>query len=171
MNRYTIFKILSFFVYVFAQVLIFNKVVLFETAYSFIYIGFLLTLPLEIAVIPGMLIGLFLGLGIDSFTNTFGLHASASVLLMYFRPIFISFLTPQGGYPAGTTPQPNKIGLGWFTTFALPLIFIHQLVIFFVEYGGFDLFGITLSKVVASTIYSFILIVVIQYIFIIRSRK
>jgi len=171
MNRYTIFKILSFFVYVLAQVLIFNKVVLFGTAYSFIYIGFLLTLPLEIAVIPGMLIGLFLGLGIDSFTNTFGLHASASVLLMYFRPILISWLTPQGGYPAGSTPQPNKIGLGWFTTFALPLIFVHQLVIFFIEYGGFDLFGLTLSKVIASTIYSFILIVIIQYIFTIRSRK
>ncbi len=171
MNRYTIFKIISFFIYVLAQALIFNKVVLFGTAYSFIYIGFLLTLPLELAVIPGMLIGLILGLGIDSFSNTFGLHASASVLLMYFRPILISWLTPQGGYPAGTSPRPSKIGFGWFTTFAIPLIFSHQMVIFFVEYGSFDLFGITLLKVIASTIYSFVLIVVIQYIFISRTRR
>ena len=60
MNRYTIYKIVSFFVYLLAQALIFNKVVLFGTAYSFIYIGFLLTLPIELAVIPGMLIGMSL---------------------------------------------------------------------------------------------------------------
>lgn len=171
MNRYTIFKVISFFVYLLAQVLIFNKVVLFDTAYSFIYIGFLLTLPIELAVIPGMLIGMSLGLGIDAFTNTFGLHAAASVLIMYFRPILLSGLTPQGGYPAGAIPRPNVLGLSWFATFALPLIFIHHSVIFFVEYGGFTLFWSTLLKVIASTGYSFLLIVIIQYLFITRVRK
>jgi len=171
MNRYTVFKIISFFIYVLTQALIFNKVILFGTAYSFVYIGFLLTLPLELAVIPGMLIGIALGLGVDSFTNTFGLHASACVLFMYFRPIVVSWLTPQGGYLAGVTPRPNIMGLGWFTTFALPLIFIHQMVIFFVEYGGFDLLWSTLLKVLSSTVYSYVLIVVIQYIFVSRGKK
>jgi len=170
-NRYTIYKIVSFFVYLLAQALIFNKVVLFGTAYSFIYIGFLLTLPIELAVIPGMLIGMSLGLGVDAFTNTFGLHAAASVLIMYFRPMFLSGLTPQGGYPAGALPRPNILGLTWFATFALPLIFIHHAVIFFVEYGSFDLFWSTLLKVLASTGYSFVLIAVIQYLFITKIRK
>lgn len=171
MNRYTIYKIISFFLYLIAQALIFNKIVLFGSAYSFIYIGFLLTLPLEVAIIPGMIIGLALGLGVDAFSNTFGLHAAASVLLMYIRPKIISGLTPQGGYAAGAVPRPNVIGLGWFTTYALPLIFIHHLVLFFVEFGGFDLFWSTLLKVLASTAYSFLVIVVIQYMFISRVRK
>jgi hypothetical protein len=154
-----------------AQALIFNKIVLFGTTYSFIYIGFLLTLSLELAVIPGMLIGLAMGLGMDAFTNTFGLHAAASVLLMYIRPLLISSLTPQGGYQPGATPKPNIIGLGWFAYFALPLIFIHHSVVFFVEFGGFDMFLSTLLKVVLSTGYSFLLIIVIQYIFITKIRK
>ena len=165
MNRNNLYKIISFFLYLFIQVLVFNKIVLFGTAHNFIYIGFLLTLPFEIAVIPGMLIGMMLGLGIDAFSNTFGIHAAASVLLMYLRPIMISYLTPQGGYPAGVLPKPNILGLSWFTYFSLPLIFIHQAVLFFIEYGGVTMFWETSWKVVASTFYSFLLIVIIQYMF------
>jgi len=171
MNRYNILKVISFFIYLIAQALIFNKIILFGTTYSFVYIGFLLTLPIELAVIPGMLIGLAMGLGMDAFTNTFGLHAAASVLLMYIRSFLISSLTPQGGYQLGVTPRPNIIGLGWFTSYALPLIFIHHSVVFFVEFGGFAMFFSTLLKVVLSTGYSFLLIVVIQYIFITKIRK
>jgi hypothetical protein len=171
MNRYNIFKILSFFIYLIAQALIFNKSVLFGTAHSFVYIGFLITLPIEMAVIPGMLIGLAMGLGVDAFTNTFGLHAAASVLLMYIRPVLLSGLTPQGGFPAGAIPRPNVLGFTWFSTFALPLIFTHHLVIFYVEYGGIDLFWTTLLKVLASTGYSFILITIIQYLFITKRRQ
>lgn len=171
MNRYTIYKIISFFIYLLAQALIFNKIVLFGTAHSFIYIGFLLTLPLEIAIIPGMVIGLALGLGIDAFSNTFGLHGAASVLLMYIRPKILSGLTPQGGYASNAIPRPNVLGLGWFSTYALPLIFIHHMVVFFVEFGGFDLFWSTLLKVLASTAYSFLLIIVLQYMFFSKSRK
>ena len=171
MNRYTLLKVISFFLYLVAQALVFNKIVLFGTTYSFIYIGFLLTLPLELAVIPGMLIGLAMGLGMDAFTSTFGLHAAASVLLMYVRPILISYLTPQGGYQSGVAPRPNIIGLGWFTTFAILLIFVHHAVVFYVEFGGFDMFFNTLLKVVLSTVYSYILIVVIQYLFITKLRK
>lgn len=171
MNRYTLIKILSFFVYLLAQALIFNKFVLFGTAHSYVYIGFLLTLPIELATIPGMLIGLALGLGIDAFTSTFGLHAAASVLLMYIRPKMISGLTPQGGYPAGALPRPNFLGATWFLSYALPLIFVHHAVIFFVEYGDLSLFWPTLIKVLASTAYSFLLIVLIQYLFMSGARK
>ena len=74
MSRYNLYKIISFFIYLMVQVLIFDKIVLFGTVHSYVYLGFLLTLPFEIAVIPGMIIGLVLGLGIDAFSNTFGLH-------------------------------------------------------------------------------------------------
>ncbi|MEN8247727.1 MAG: Rod shape-determining protein MreD [Bacteroidota bacterium] len=165
MNRYNLYKIISFFIYLMLQVFVFNKIVLLDTAHSFIYIGFLLTLPFELAVIPGMLIGMLMGLGVDAFSNTFGLHAAASVFIMYLRPMMLSGLTPQGGYPAGVVPKPNVLGLGWFTYYSLPLIFVHQIIIFFVEYGGFSMFGQTSSKVIASTIYSFLLIVIFQYMF------
>ena len=171
MSRYTLIKILSFFVYLLVQALIFNKFVLFGTAHAYVYIGFLLTLPIEIATIPGMLIGLAMGLGVDAFMNTFGLHAAASVLLMYVRPMLLSGLTPQGGYPSGALPRPNFLGLTWFMSFALPLIFIHHLTVFLIEYGDWSLFWSTLVKALASTGYSFLLILLIQYLFMANIRK
>ncbi len=171
MNRYYLYKIITFFLYLLAQVLVFNKMVLFGTAHGFVYVAFLLTLPFELAVIPGMFIGLALGLGIDAFTNTFGLHAAASVLLMYVRPMLISGLAPQGGYQPGAVPRPGSMGFGWFMPYALMLIFIHHLVVFFIEFGSFALFWGTLLKVIVSTGYSFLLIVIIQYIFFARGRK
>ena len=165
MNRYNLYKFISFFGYLAAQVLIFNKIVLFGTVHSFIYIGFLLTLPFELAVIPGMLIGLAMGLGVDAFSNTFGLHAAASVFIMYLRPKILSSLTPQGGYPDGVMPKPNILGLSWFTYFSIPLILTHQVILFFVEYGGFSMFWQTATKIGTSTLYSYLLIVIIQYIF------
>jgi len=171
MNRYYLYKSISFFIYLFAQVLIFDKIVIFGTAHSIIYIAFLLTLPIELAIIPSMLIGFALGLGIDAFNNTFGIHAAASIILMYLRPTILSWLTPQGGYPTGVIPRPNIFGIGWFTSYALPLVFIHLLIVFYVEAGGFDLFWHTLLEVVASTIYSYLLIVIIQYTFFTKSRK
>jgi hypothetical protein len=171
MNRYTIIKIVSFFIYLLVQSLIFNNIILFGTVHSFIYLGFLLTLPIEMAIIPGMFIGLAMGLGIDAFSNTFGIHAAASLLLMYLRPVMLSGVRPQGGYPNGAIPRPNSLGLGWFATYGIPLLFIHHGVVFFIEYGGFSLFWPTLLKVFVSTIYSFLLIAIIQYLFVTKVKK
>jgi hypothetical protein len=112
-----------------------------------------------------------MGLGIDAFSNTFGLHAAASVFLMYLRPMMIRSLTPQGGYPAGVLPKPNILGLSWFTYYSLPLIFVHQVVLFFIEYGGVSMFLQTSWKILASTVYSFLLIVIIQYMFRTLTRR
>ena len=165
MNRVTLFKILTFFAYVLAQVLFFNKVVLFNNAFCFIYIGFLLTFPLELAIIPAMLIGFATGLSVDMFTDTLGLHASASVALMFARPSVLRALTPHGGYPNNASPRPTTMGLTWFGSYALILIFAHHFILFFVEYGGFDLFWRTLIKVISSTIFTFVMITVVQYLF------
>lgn len=171
MNRSMWTKILTFFAYILAQVLLFNKIVLFDTAFCFVYIGFLLTFPMELTVISGMLIGFATGLSIDMFTNTLGLHASASVLMMAVRPRLLSIMTPHGGYPANVLPRPQSMGLGWFSTYALILIFIHQLLLFFVEHGGFSMFWSTLTKAVSSTLFTFVMIVLVQYLFAPKSEK
>jgi hypothetical protein len=165
MNRATILKILTFFAYVLAQALFFNKVVLFDYALCFIYVGFLLTFPFELPIITAMLIGFVTGLSIDVFTNTLGLHAGTSVALMFIRPTVLRVLTPHGGYPNNASPRPTTMGLSWFGSYALILIFVHQFILFFVEYGGFGLFWRTLAKVISSTIFTFVMVTVVQYLF------
>jgi hypothetical protein len=151
-------------VYVLLQIFIVRNLVLFDVAFSFIYVAFLLLLPFELATITCMLLGFGTGLLIDAFYNTFGIHAAACVFIMYIRRYWINVLTPRGGYELGMAPGPHSMGLRWFITYALPLILVHHSILFFVEIGGFELFYYTLIKILSSALFTFVLITVIQYI-------
>lgn len=165
MNRDVILKFAAFFSYILIQVLLFNKMVLLGKGFAFIYLGFLLTFQFELGIIVAMLIGFATGISVDIFSNTLGIHASASVLLMYLRPVLFNMLTPHGGYPVGAKPTPVIMGFGWFAPYSLILIFFHHSVLFFVEAGGFQLIFHTLQKIILSTFFTFSVVIVAQYLF------
>ncbi|MBX2964587.1 MAG: Rod shape-determining protein MreD [Cyclobacteriaceae bacterium] len=165
MNRSIILSVVVFFVYLFFQVLILKNAVMFHVAFCFLYIGFLLLLPVETNPLVLMLVGFILGFSIDVFYDSLGLHALASVFIMYLRNYWLAALTPQGGYDANVLPSLANNGLQWFLTYAVPLIFLHHLVLFFTEAGGFDYFWNTLLKVAASTVYTLLMLAIIEYVF------
>ncbi len=165
MNRDVILKFLAFFGYVLFQVLLFNKMVVLGKGFAFIYVGFLLTFQFELGIIVAMLIGFATGVTIDIFSNTLGVHASASVLLMYLRPFLFNLFTPHGGYPVGAKPKPTVMGFSWFSTYSIILIFLHHSMLFIVEAGGFHLFFYTLQKIIISTFFTYSTVIIIQYLF------
>lgn len=160
-----IIQFLSFAAYMLLQVILFRNVVLFDTAFCFIYIGALLMLPFDTGRLPAMLLGFICGLVVDIFYDSLGIHAAACVFMMYLRPYWINLITPRGGYENISMPRIKPLGNQWFATYALALVFAHHLVLFFVEVGSFHLFFFTLSKVVASTLLTFLMLVIFQYLF------
>lgn len=165
MSRPIILNVLVFFVYWFFQVLILKNAVMFHVAFCFLYIGFLLLLPAETNPLVLMLIGFILGFSIDVFYDSLGLHALASVLIMYLRNYWLAALTPQGGYDANVLPSMANNGLQWFLTYSVPLIFVHHVVLFYTEAGGFDYFWHTLIKVLASMGFTVLALVLVEYVF------
>ncbi len=139
--------------------------VLLGNGFAFVYVGFLLTFQFELGIIAAMLIGFATGISVDIFSNTLGIHASASVLLMYLRPVFFNLFTPHGGYLAGAKPTPSVMGLSWFSTYTFILIFLHHSMLFLVEAGGFHMFFYTLQKIILSTLFTFSIVIIIQYLF------
>lgn len=170
-SRHLLPQALNFIVFFIIQVLIVRKLVLFDIAFSYVYLAFLLLLPIELSAITAMLLGFATGLLVDIFYNTFGIHAAACVFIMYIRKFWIDFLTPRGGYDIGSIPSPRSQGLQWFMTYAFPLLLVHHILIFFIEVGGFQLFSHTILKATASAAFSLILILVIQYIIYSSSRR
>ena len=165
MNRGLILNILGMTLIFFAQVLLLRNVAFFNVAFCFVYIYFLLTLRLDITTISALLVGFAYGLGLDLFYDSPGIHASACVALMFFRPYWVNLLTPQGGYDSGVLPSVRSMGVSWFISYALPLIFMHHLVLFFVEASGVNWFWFTMLKVVASSLMSMSILLGIQYLF------
>jgi len=164
-SKNTIIHLFYFIIFVGLQVVILRNVVLFNVAFCYLYVAFLLMLPFEAGRITLMMIGFFTGLAVDVFYDSLGIHAAASVLLMYIRPIWINLITPRGGYELEMRPTLSHMGPQWFSTYVIPLILIHHFALFFIESGGINLIFYTGLKVAASTAFTFITIVVVQYLF------
>ncbi len=163
--------IISFVLYLLLQVTIVRNMVLFDVAFCYVYVAFLLLFPFEIRPVPLMIIGFICGLLIDIFYDTLGMHAAGCVLIAFLRPYWAKAVPPRGGYEMGMKPTIKVMGFIWFLIFTLPLIFIHHFVLFFVEVGGLHLLGFTIVKVISSTMLTFLVIVILQYLFYRSSRR
>lgn len=164
MSRSGIIQFILFFVYTLAQVLLLRNLVLFNTAFCFLYIAFILLLPIEINTLVLMVVGFILGFTIDIFYDSMGLHAFATVLVAYLRNYWLATITPQGGYDSNSTATLSANGLQWFLVYSIPLIFLHHLFLFFIEASGFVLFWYSMLKIVASLIFTTSVIVLLQYL-------
>jgi hypothetical protein len=164
MSRSGIVQFILFFIYVLVQVLLFRNLVLFNTAFCFLYIVFILLLPIELSVLALMGIGFILGFTIDIFYDSMGLHAFATVLVAYLRNYWMATITPQGGYDSGSSATIASNGLQWFLVYTLPLVFLHHLVLFFLEAAGFALFWYTMLKIVGSLLFTMTVIILLQYV-------
>ena len=127
MTRGLIFQIGNFVFFMIIQILFLRNVVLFDYAFAFIYIGFLLMLPFETGAITLMGLGFLTGFITDVFYDSLGMHTAAMVFVAFLRPYWVQSLTPRGGYEQGSLPNIRSLGLRWFLSYALTLIFIHHL--------------------------------------------
>jgi hypothetical protein len=75
------------------------------------------------------------------------------------------FLMPRDVYYPNDSVNIRLMGWRWFITYALILLLLHHLLLFFLEVGGIKMVGFTLLKVVASTLYTFIVVVILQLLF------
>lgn len=147
------------------QGLILNEVNLWQgMAIPYLYILFLLMLPLETPRWLELLLGLILGICIDMFTNTIGIHASACVLLAYIRPLYLKAIAPRDGYEYGQRPGIQDFGLSWFIKYASVLILIHHFWLFYVEVYSFKGFFNTLLRVILSSAFTLLLTIISQYL-------
>ncbi len=163
MNRSGILAVLYFILYLLVQVMLFKQLVLFNTAFCFLYVAFILLLPIETNTLVLMIIAFVLGFCIDIFYDSLGLHAMSLVLVAYLRNYWLGTITPQGGYDAGEGPTLAVNGLQWFIVYILPLVFIHHFVLFFTEVGGFGIFWFTMLKVITSLVFTMAVILFLQY--------
>ena len=165
MSKLGLTHLLQFFIFVALQIFLVQYLVLFNTGFCFIYIAFLLFLPIQLPPVMLLLMGFTTGITVDTFYDTAGIHAASCVLLAYIRPHILRFLTPRDDYDANDSVNVRLMGWGWFTTYALVLIFLHHLLLFFLELGGLKVVGFTLLKVVVSTLYTFVVVVIVQLLF------
>ena len=156
---------LIFVASVLLQVLIFNNILILRMIAPFFYILFVLLLPFDTPPALLLFVSFLLGLSVDVFTNTPGVHASASLFIGFVRPGILRLISPRETLDSAMAPRVENMGLNWFIGYASFIVVIHHLFLFFIEAFTFSDFLLTILKALLSSILSIILIVLSQYLF------
>jgi len=164
-------NIIRFIILILVQVLVLNNMNLGGYMNPYIYILFILLLPANMNRSLLLIIAFFTGLTIDFFAHTLGLHAAASVFIAYLRPGTIQLFFRNYEFASGEEPNPASIGIGGFFRYTIVLVFMHQLLLFYLEVLSFNHFFVTLYRVALSTILSTFIILIAMLLFGKRKKK
>jgi hypothetical protein len=152
---------LMFVILVLVQVLMLNQVQFSGFFNPYIYILFILLLPLNSPKYLVLIAGFAIGFVIDIFSNTLGVHSAATVLIAFIRPGILRIISnrddDRGDYPGLSRNNP-----GWFIAYVLTMVFIHHFVLFYLEVYTFSNFFVTFYRIILSTLFSSLVIVLSQ---------
>jgi rod shape-determining protein MreD len=157
--RYVIFFILL----ILAQVLLFNNIQFSGYVNPFVYVLFILILPVEIPSWILLLLSFSLGLIIDFFSGSPGMHTSATVLAGFVRPYILRVVSPRDGYEPNSDPSIANYGFRWFLIYTILVVSIHHFVLFYLEVFRFAEFFRTLLRVLLSSMFTIVFIVLIEF--------
>lgn len=163
MGRVLIKYAIIFIVLVLVQVLFLNQVQFSGFVNPYIYLLFVMLLPLKAPRYVILVSAFLLGLSVDIFSNTLGIHAFATVFVSYFRPLIIGLITNR---EEDMEDYPGLVqnGFTWFLYYTILMVVLHHSVLFFVEVFSFSNFFGTLYRALLSSIFSIFVIVLSQFI-------
>lgn len=161
--REIVSTVFLFLLYLTLQILLVRNLVLFDYAFCFIYIACILLLPNETSFSWLLLIAFATGFVVDIFYNTPGMHAAATVLMAFCRPLVVRSQIDVPGLESRIEFSLNELGAGAFFRYVLILTLIHHTALFFIEASSLTLLVPTLIRVVASTLFTTFSIVLIQF--------
>lgn len=162
-------NIIRFVLLLLLQVLVLNQVIIHNLVNPYIYMLFILLLPFNLPRPAVQLLGLLLGLSLDMFMDTMGIHAAACVFIAYLRPFILNVLSPQGGFEvAQKTPSITSMGPSQFAIYVSILVFLHNIVYFSLEVFSFSAPFYLLLKILVSTAASLVLILIYELLFFAR---
>lgn len=132
------------------QVMILDNVQMGSFINPYPYIYLVLILPVTIGRVWLLLIGFALGLVMDMFSGTGGMHTAATTLIAYYRPLLLKAQSPREGFELNAVPNIRLFGIGWFVGYAALLTLMHHFALFILEVLSFgDFFRVLLRTLLS----------------------
>ena len=160
----TIYFALLFLFVVLLQVLILNNVLFLGYVNPYLYIIFLFLFPLKKDRFRFLFIAFLLGLSIDVFSDSGGIHAFSTLTIAYFRLFFVKvfFSKYEVDYPFfDLSLEPFGKKFNYVATLTL----IHHFILFSFANFSFNNFSQVLLNTLYSSIFTLVLYFPVVYIF------
>jgi hypothetical protein len=162
MNSTVLANIARFILLLAAQVIIFNNMDFWGFITPFPYILFIMLYPVDGNKLGLLAASFLLGLTMDMFCNSGGVHAAACIILAYVRPAIFKF--SFGLSYEYQTIKINDVLTPERFSFILLSVVIHHAILFVLEIWFASIWGIFL-RTICSTVFTIILCIILIYIF------
>lgn len=129
----------------------------------YLYILFIILLPVNLSQTKVILLGFLLGLSIDFFQDSGGVHAAACLVIAYLRPLVLRF--SFGITYEHQTMKFQNTAFGERFSYVLLMVFIHHFILFSMEIFDLDHFLLILKNTLFSGIFSLVAIMLTMVIF------
>lgn len=165
-------NIFRFIIIVLVQVVLLNRINIggsLNYFHFFLYPVFILYLPLKLQRFVIILLAFLLGITLDLFYNSPGVHASACLFTAFVRKYVLRLLEPIEGYNKEHDLSIYKMGIIWVASYTAILLLVHLIWYFSLEAFSF----IYIKEITLSTIFSFITsyIVIILFLLIFNPKQ
>ncbi len=154
----------AFIVLIALQLLIFNNIEFSGYVNPYVYVMFILILPVAIPSWILLLLSFLAGFVIDLFSGTMGVHTFASVMAGFVRPWMLSLNVTAEASEPDMSPSAYRSGLRWFLFYSLTVVFVHHLALFYIELFTLRNFFHTLLRVMLSTAATTFFVVLFDFI-------
>jgi hypothetical protein len=152
------------------QVLILNHIRLIGYINPYFYVYFILLLPFATPKWLLLIAAFLLGFAIDIFSNTPGVNAAATVMMAFARPFVIQAISTGTEYEVGERPSLKNQDMKWFLYYTVILVVIHHFTLFFLEAFRFREFLPTLLRVILSSAFTILLVLISEYLYYSRQK-
>ena len=156
---------LLFIVVLLLQVLLFNNLDLNIYISPFVYIAFVILLPMELASIYVLMLGLIMGVSMDVSMLTAGINTIASLFTAYFRPIILELTVGKELFKDGGVPSIQRLGFFKMLRYVLFFCLIHFTIFFSLETLSVEYLYLTVLQIVFSSLISVILVLSVSLAF------
>lgn len=133
------------------------------------YILFVLLFPIKNNRLLFILLSFLLGLFLDMFLDSVGIHAVATLTIAYIRPVVLKF--SFGAVYEHQTVKFSNVDFTQRITYISILAVIHHFILFSFEIFNFSKIILTLKNVLFSSIFTVILCLLITIIFSSKNKK
>ena len=147
--------IISFLLLVVVQVLLLNNLHLFGVQ-AYLYVMFIITFPISVSSKILMPISFLLGLCVDVFSGTYGVHAAATTFAAFVRPLLLRLIVPVNDATQIESLSLSKQKLN-FVGFAVVMVLLHHFALLMLEAFSFKHIGVVAVKPLLSSVYTLLL--------------
>jgi rod shape-determining protein MreD len=163
MNNIVTSNITRFILLVLIQVLVLNNINFLGSINPYIYILFIILYPIKNNRMLFIFLSFLLGLAVDLFLDSGGVHAAACVTIAYIRPVILKFVF--GALYDHQTINFSEIEFGKRITYFSIVIIIHHLILFSLEIFNISKIILILQKSLFSSIFTILLCLLITILF------